>query len=102
MSTHCGLADLQAKTHLQATVCFHLNTLEQCILFLLASLDDLDLGVTVLPVGVSIDAASVNTGNLLETIADTEDGDTESEDFRVDVGSVRGVNRVRGAGKDDT
>lgn len=52
--------------------------------------------------GVSIDAASVNTGNLLETIADTEDGNTESEDFRVDVGSVRGVNRVRGAGKDDT
>lgn len=97
-----SLAVLQTKTRLQATVRLHLNTLEQCILILLASLDNLDLGVTVLPVGVSIDGAAVDTGDLLETIADTEDGNAEGEDVGVDVRSVRSVNRVRGAGKDDT
>lgn len=52
--------------------------------------------------GVSVDGTAVDTGNLLETVADTEDGNTKVEDVRVNVGSVGGVNRVRGAGKDDT
>lgn len=93
---------LQAKTHLQATILLHLNAIEQGILVLFATLDDFDLGVTVLSMGVSVDGTAVDTGNLLETVADTEDGNTKVEDVRVNVGSVGGVNRVRGAGKDDT
>lgn len=51
---------------------------------------------------VGLNLSSKGKSDLLETVADTHDGDTGSEDGGVDVRSVGSVHRVGRAGEDDS
>jgi hypothetical protein len=51
----------------------------------LSSLLDLNLGVSVFSVGVSLDVTAESSSDLLQTVANTENGDAGSEYIRVDV-----------------
>lgn len=48
------------------------------------------------------DISTVRAGYLLKAVADPKDGHAAFEYCWVDVGCVGGVNRVRGAGEDDS
>lgn len=68
----------------------------------LARLLDTNLGVSVLAVRMSLNIPTVGQSDLLQTVTDTENGDTGGEDVRVDVRCVGCVDRVRGTREDDT
>lgn len=89
------------QTHLEPSVLLHLDPLEELVA-VVADLFHLDLGVTVLSVRVGLDLASVRSGDLLQTIADTEDGDAGLEHRGVDVRGVVRVDRVGRSREDDT
>jgi hypothetical protein len=79
-----------------------LKTLKQLI-NMAAELGSLQIGMAVFPRRSRNDIVRVQTVcELLQTIADTQDGDTEVEEGGIGVGSAVLVNGVRTAGEDNT
>lgn len=79
-----------------------LQTLEQSV-DMSSEAGGLQLSVTVFSGGTGDDVVGVDTvGDLLQTVADTENGDTEFEEGGVNVGSTVLVDGVRATGEDDT
>ena len=79
-----------------------LETLEELV-NVTTEASGLQISVTVLTSGASDNVVGVETvSNLLETVADSQNGDTKFEEGGVNVGSVLLVNGVGTAGQDDT
>lgn len=79
-----------------------LKTLEELV-DVATEASGLQIGVAVLTSGSGDDVVGVQTvGDLLQTVADSQNGDTELEEGRVDVRSILLVDGVGTTGQDDT
>lgn len=79
-----------------------LKTLEELI-DVATEASGLQIGMAVLTSGTSDNVVGVQTvGDLLQTVADSQNGDTELEEGGVDVRSVLLVDGIRTTGQDDT
>lgn len=87
--------------YLQSTVLLHLNTLEKPIP-MSARLLHCNLCIPVLSVSMGLDLSSIRQSDLLQTVADTENGYTGLENRRVDMRRILVVDGVWRTGQDDT
>lgn len=79
-----------------------LETLEELV-DMATEASGLQVSVTVLASGTSNDVVSVQTvGDLLETVANSENGDAQLEEGGVDVGGILLIHRVGTTGQNDS